>query len=61
MAVFVPPLEVIKEFDRIIKPLISNIYENELENETLSSLRDALLPKLMSGEIRVPLEENVTV
>ena len=28
------------------------------ENQKLKELRDSLLPKLMSGEIRVPIEEN---
>jgi hypothetical protein len=31
--------------------------KNFLENKTLAALRDLLLPKLMSGEIEVPLEE----
>ena len=30
----------------------------ERRNEILEKLRDTLLPKLMSGEIRVPLENN---
>ena len=41
--------------------MISNfeIIRNNLdENEILEKLRDTLLPKLMSGEIRVPLENN---
>jgi len=42
-------------FDSLFK-LIANIYN---ENQLLSQLRDTLLPKLMSGEIRVPLEQFV--
>lgn len=43
----------IKEFNNFCKSLFYNIWENERQNKTLSSIRDALLPKLMSGEIRV--------
>ena len=34
------------------------ITENIYENNKLVDLRDTLLPKLMSGEIRVPLDEE---
>jgi len=33
------------------------IFKNFEESQTLITIRDALLPKLMSGEIRVPVEE----
>ena len=36
------------------QPLISRIQKNEEESRTLAALRDALLPKLLSGELRVP-------
>ena len=35
------------------EPIINLIHENEDQNDTLISLRDQLLPKLMSGEIDV--------
>ncbi len=38
---------------RIIEPLYNRILENEVESQSLASLRDALLPRLMSGELRV--------
>jgi len=34
-------------------PLVEKTIENSLESRTLAELRDRLLPKLMSGEIRV--------
>jgi type I restriction enzyme, S subunit len=40
-------------FDGIASALDDKILNNHLESETLSTLRDTLLPKLMSGEIRV--------
>jgi type I restriction enzyme S subunit len=48
-------------FNDIIKRLNNINYlieKNENENRTLKKLRDSLLPKLMSGEIRVPLDDN---
>lgn len=48
------PSEVaLVEFNTIALPLIKQIYSNRAENKRLSSLRDTLLPKLMSGELNV--------
>lgn len=41
-------------FDNLVKPIISKIKSNDKENDTLSLLRDTLLPRLMSGEIEIP-------
>jgi type I restriction enzyme S subunit len=49
-----PPEERITEFERIVAPMFDQqeiLYE---ESRTLAELRDALLPKLLSGELRVP-------
>jgi len=51
--------EIQREFHMNLEPLFALIKENELETATLVFLRDTLLPKLMSGEIRVPVEEVV--
>ena len=40
-------------FEGLVLPLDKKILNNHIESETLESLRDTLLPKLMSGEIRV--------
>ena len=40
-------------FTKLIIPLIKMIKQNEVQNETLTSMRDTLLPKLMSGELDV--------
>ncbi|MBO3311527.1 restriction endonuclease subunit S [Clostridium perfringens] len=42
----------------IFKNILDKFYDLANENEKLEKLRDTLLPKLMSGEIRVPLENN---
>lgn len=49
----VPPKELLKQFNNLCASSLELIFKNGLENERLSDLRDALLPKLMSGEIDV--------
>ena len=51
--VVVPPAEILTRADALIGPLLSRGIQNSLESRTLASIRDALLPKLLSGEIRV--------
>lgn len=51
--IILPPQKLITEFDNICKAFSSIIFSNGLENERLANLRDALLPRLMSGEIDV--------
>ena len=48
-----------KRFAEVVKPLVSRIQRNEDESLTLAALRDALLPKLLSGELRVPTAEKL--
>ena len=45
--------ELLQEFDGTVRPLFDRIVANEKENRTLAATRDLLLPKLMSGEVRV--------
>lgn len=52
----VPPPNLAVKFNQKIQPLIGTISKNEEENIKLASLRDFLLPKLMSGEVRVNYE-----
>lgn len=54
-----PPVERIRTLDEQVSPLLAKIEANEDENETLAALRDALLPKLVSGELRVREAEAV--
>ncbi len=49
----IPPKESLHAFDDRLQPYYSAICANAIENELLAALRDALLPKLMSGEIDV--------
>lgn len=49
----IPSHKILKEFDDIIQPMFEQIRKIRMENENLTSLRDSLLPKLMSGELDV--------
>jgi type I restriction enzyme, S subunit len=51
--VVVPPKAVVEKFDTIVGPLYQKIVGNEKESRTLVDLRDTLLPRLMSGRLRV--------
>ncbi len=51
--IIIPNLNVVNRFDSIIQPIFDNILNIGFENLRLSTLRDALLPKLMSGQIKV--------
>ena len=53
MPVIVPSVGPVKSFKSQVGSIFELILNNTRENETLSSLRDTLLSKLMSGEIRV--------
>lgn len=53
MCILKPSFEVIKKFHSVVNPLFERIRANIEENARLSTLRDTLLPKLMSGEIKV--------
>lgn len=50
----VPPKQLTEMYSHLIRPMISRKRSNEIESEYLLSLRDTLLPKLLSGELRVP-------
>ncbi|MDD5688659.1 MAG: restriction endonuclease subunit S [Caldisericia bacterium] len=49
----VPTKELAVKFSEKIKPFVELVSKNEAENQKLAILRDLLLPKLMSGEIKI--------
>jgi type I restriction enzyme S subunit len=55
----VPTQDVAKAFNALVDPLITRILANCTESQTLTATRDLLLPKLMSGEIRVKDAEKI--
>lgn len=54
LQVIMPEQKVFEEFEEIVSPLFAKIGSLEKENSRLSTLRDTLLPRLMSGELEVP-------
>lgn len=54
--VLVPNEVIMNKANLILNPIIEKIIEARIEERKLSQLRDTLLPKLMSGEIRVPID-----
>ena len=54
----VPRASSLAEAGALLDPLVRRSVANELQSRTLAALRDALLPKLISGEIRVPEAEE---
>ena len=54
----IPTREKLDIFEQVVCPIREKITYNNLENEKLSDLRDALLPKLMNGEIDL---ENIEI
>lgn len=53
MDLVIPARECIRAFTHAVKPMYELVAKNLEEAQTLASLRATLLPKLISGEIRV--------
>lgn len=49
----VPNELLIEKFNEVIKPVLEAMASNEQEKQTLTSIRDCVLPKLMKGEIEI--------
>lgn len=52
----IPSLKLCEKFHEIAEQVMTSNCNRSLENRTLSTLRDTLLPRLMSGEIQIPQE-----
>jgi type I restriction enzyme S subunit len=57
MPVVVPPQDVLRRYVEHVELLYKGVVSNLKESRTLAALRDTLLPKLMSGEVRVKIPE----
>jgi type I restriction enzyme S subunit len=53
----VPNQELTEIFRNMVDPLICSMRNNELQAQTLANLRDTLLPRLISGQLRLPEAE----
>jgi type I restriction enzyme, S subunit len=56
--VVLPPRQVLEVFEKTVYPTFHRILLNTEESATLATLRDTLLPKFLSGELRVPVLER---
>ena len=59
MRLIVPSMSTIKEFSCYSGEMFEKIHKNIEQYKSLSKLRDTLLPKLLSGEIRIPDTEKM--
>ena len=48
-----PPLDIVLAFSEIVNPMLNEVVNRAKESRHLAELRDTLLPKLMSGELKV--------
>jgi type I restriction enzyme S subunit len=55
--ILVPPIEMAQAFNRQILTSVEKICANIFQSRTLAALRDTLLPKLISGEVRVVAQD----
>ena len=54
--VVIPPIQVVEQFDEIVEHLYQNIQVLNSTSRGLIATRDILLPRLISGELKVPME-----
>ncbi len=53
LEIFIPSIEILNHFAEVANPIFENIVSNLNQAKYLSSIRDSILPRLMSGKIRV--------
>jgi type I restriction enzyme S subunit len=49
-----PPVELQEQFELVVSGLSARQYAASIESEIVADIRDSLLPRLVSGEVRVP-------
>jgi type I restriction enzyme, S subunit len=59
--VLIPPSNVVNSYEDFYSSLFEKYRTNKVESDLLTKIRDTILPKLMSGEIRVPLDKETLV
>jgi type I restriction enzyme, S subunit len=59
MPAIVPPPPARRAFDRVVFPILMQLPEAYFQSRTLAAVRDTLLPKLISGELRLTAAERV--
>lgn len=56
--VFLPPEEIVRHFNVTLRDFANQVISNVLESKTLTEIRDYLLPRLLSGDIKVQTAEE---
>jgi type I restriction enzyme S subunit len=56
--VLIPPKNILETMDKTMSPLLDGMINNSLESRILATIRDTILPKLLSGKIRVKEAEK---
>lgn len=56
--ILTPTQKILNHFDNLLHTFYYSMVKNQKEINIISQMRDSLLPKLMSGKIRVPVEAN---
>ncbi|MDY0311415.1 MAG: restriction endonuclease subunit S [Desulfobacterales bacterium] len=59
LPILLPQNDIVAVFDRLSVDFLKKQKQNDEQSKTLSTLRDTLLPKLISGELRVPDAERI--
>ena len=54
----IPPPKLADKFETVVQPIMGHILSNLCESRALTALRDTLLPKLVSGELRVKTQKQ---
>jgi type I restriction enzyme S subunit len=54
LSVLIPPVALMNRYQQTVEPVFESMLMREKESQTLAELRDTLLPKLISGQLRVP-------
>jgi type I restriction enzyme S subunit len=60
LPMLIPPEPLTRAFQETVLPLMKKLLSNEQQTRTLAALRDALLPKLLSGAVAVGVEGIIT-
>jgi type I restriction enzyme, S subunit len=59
MPVLVPPSQIVNKFNSVVLSIFNISKSIQFQSQILSELRDTLLPKLISGELRIPEAEKM--
>ncbi len=57
-AICIPPSTIADEYNKAVRPLFARMVANVHQIQTLATLRDTLLPRLISGQLRLPEAES---